>query len=313
MRRREQNDGFYYELVTGWDELFRRLKEFTQEPYRDCIFKGLLSEWHLESTFDRAFYPSNINEANRQNDAIKIEKELIRDFRRMYDGNDRQAVLKDTLYCISLMQHHGAPTRLMDFTYSPFIAAYFALEYAWDKDKKEDAKLHSGTVNIAIWCLDTKGCKNYLGRNKKLKQLVDDRLKEDIPSESSFLSLYMPSKGKPFTFVYPENPYLLHTRLARQQGVFLCPGDVSKSFSDNLKALGNEHEESDESRRKSIYEIRCELCRPQRLEALNQLHRMNVDRASLFHGLDGFAKSMSYRLGFYQELARKRGENTTPH
>lgn len=298
---KRKEDDFYYEPVSGWNELFERLKELTQEPYRKWIFKGLLSEWHLESTFDRAFYPSNINETDRQNNAIEIEKKLTRDFRRLYDGSDRQAVLSDTLYCISLMQHHGAPTRIMDFTYSPFIAAYFALEYAWDKDKKEDNKLHGGKINIAIWCFNTKWCRDYLESNEKLKQLMDNRLKKDIPSEKSFLRIYMPSE--PFTFVYPENPYLLHTRLARQQGVFLCPGDVSKSFSKNLKALVCE---SEECAKESIYEIRCELCRPQRLEALNQLHRMNIDRASLFPGLDGFAESMKYRFKFYFETAQER-------
>jgi len=40
------------------------------------------------------------------------------------------------------MQHHGAPTRLLDFTYSFYIAAYFALEES-EKD-------------CAIWALNMK-------------------------------------------------------------------------------------------------------------------------------------------------------------
>jgi hypothetical protein len=279
------------------------LKKLTQAPYRKWIFKGLLSEWHLESTFDRAFYPSNINEANRQDYAIEIEKKLIRDFRRLYNGSDRQAVLNDTLYCISLMQHHGAPTRLIDWTYSPFIAAYFALEYAHDKDKNESAKLHNVMVEIGIWCFSTAWCTEKVKDMSGLGNLVAAREKEDPLTDKTFIPLYVEN---PRPFVYPENPYLLHTRLARQQGVFLCPGDVSKSFSKNLKAL---LDESRESAKESIYEIRCKLCRPQRLEALNQLHRMNIDRASLFPGLDGFAESMNYRFDFYYELAKDRGMN----
>ena len=48
----------------------------------------------------------------------------------------------------SIMQHHGAPTRLLDFSYSIYVAAYFAFErsvgkYAavWSIDARWDSRL----------------------------------------------------------------------------------------------------------------------------------------------------------------------------
>lgn len=45
----------------------------------------------------------------------------------------------DTFQWLALMQHHGAPTRLLDFTWSPFVSAFFALERA--------------TKDAAIWAI----------------------------------------------------------------------------------------------------------------------------------------------------------------
>src|SRR5215831_2254179 len=41
----------------------------------------------------------------------------------------------DYFQWLGIMQHHGAPTRLIDFTWSPTVAAFFALESAKPGDK----------------------------------------------------------------------------------------------------------------------------------------------------------------------------------
>lgn len=82
------------------------------------------------------------------------------------------------------------------------------------------------------------------------------------------------------------NPSILNQRLVIQQGVFLCPGDPSKTFVENLEGNLSEPGSEDKIRRYFIpYNAREEI--------LRNLFRMNINRAGLFPGLDGFAKSLN--------------------
>jgi len=86
--------------------------------------------------------------------------------------------------------------------------------------------------------------------------------------------------------VYILNTNRFNKRLATQQGVFICPGDPSVSFIENLSA----DLISDSKSHIIRYEIKNDL--KFRNEVLEKLHRMNINRVSLFPNLDGFAKSL---------------------
>ncbi len=88
----------------------------------------------------------------------------------------------------------------------------------------------------------------------------------------------------------PMNPHDLNERLILQQGIFMCPGDVSASFEDNLSNVV--------SSKKDIRKYTIPNDLKIRKKFIQYLHRMNMNSATLFPGMDGFAKSMHALLAF---------------
>jgi len=290
--------GFVECPIGTWEELVDRLRSLKAR----WVFRGQLDCEPLKSTLDREYGrcgipldESAIMSRKETENMLKamIEKELMRDFQRLYDGPDRDRVERDILYCLAMMQHYGAPTRLMDWTYSPFVAAYFALQSAHDRSSEDGEKDAYG----AVWCLNEGWCRKGAEASVGLDLIA---LREKCRSNETFTALYMRENGMVFRMVYLENPFGLHARLTRQQGVFLCPGDVSLTCEENLRAMEGWNNGAD------VLVIRCKMGRTERLHALEELHRMNIDRSVLFPGLDGLAQSMKYRLRFYREQAEWR-------
>ncbi len=111
-------------------------------------------------------------------------------------------------------------------------------------------------------------------------------------------------KENPLKFVSTENALQLNERLIIQQGVFLCPGDISVRFEYNLKEM-KEWKSSN-----SIVKLSLRMKEKDRFIAIKQLRHANVERAGLFPGMDGFAQSLRPRLPFYRKMAiRGVGQN----
>jgi hypothetical protein len=107
------------------------------------LFRGHRDpKWKLISTFDRMF--QNQSKSKR----LEIAKELLSLFKRNLEGIALPTQLGESeSLLLALGQHYGLPTRLLDWTESPYIAAFFAYnsQTLWGVHDQR----------ITIWVLDT--------------------------------------------------------------------------------------------------------------------------------------------------------------
>jgi len=248
--------------LSSWDQI---------HPFaarRGWLFRGeRTTGWEPKTSFERCCDRLGVEPKMRRT----IEGRIIREFRRAYHQFSPRVPDKESIVeWLSIMQHHGAPTRLLDFSYSVYVAAYFALE-----DAQSDC---------VIWALDgpwvlQRAAALLKAAGKKqtatmFKLLNDDR--ENLPA-----SLFM---TRPYvSAVWPINPFRLNERLRVQQGSFLLQGDISKPFFANLSALSAQPIDKI---------LRIVIPDALRIQALRHLWSMDISRAALFPGLDGFARSL---------------------
>ena len=186
-----------------WDSLNEWAENI--KPNNRYVFRGQGDkDWSLKSSLARHFLEHEVV----PNEWRKRELKMYRMFRErllmfcpgMYDDWNPIDIL-------SLMQHHGTPTRLIDFTHSPLVAAYFAL-----KDARGDS---------AIWVID--------------KEMLDPKLVTSGfagYSGPTHIEDYKIADKHPTAIVL--EPSYPHLRLAAQHGCFLVPGRISKKVSSDL-------------------------------------------------------------------------------
>lgn len=243
--------------LKSWDEF---LAVISDSPYANWAFRGQRdSRLPLFSALSRYLLTYGI--APRA--WPEQEERILRIFKRKaIHFLDHVPDRADDFQWLALMQDHGAPTRLLDFTWSPYVAAFFAL--------------HNATEEAAIWA-----CNPFvLGHEKRAKKM-------DPELPGNYRKYFLSGEH---SMVWMGEPHAMNRRLIAQSGTFIVPGILSEPIEKIL------HTYVDPRNTLIKFVLPVDKIRD---KGMRELYRMNITQASLFPDLDGLARSLAYELEFH--------------
>lgn len=245
--------------VSSWNEL------------NECLFdeswKASLGRFRSNFAFrglSDASYSLNTSLTRLGGEFEKLEGHLLRNFRKYA----HRGVLKDDSEWnwLALAQHHGLPTRLLDWTFSPFVATHFAT-----------ANIEKFDLDGVIWCVD------YVLLQEMLPESLSRILKEE---GSNVFTVEMLNRGAPNLqildnldpedFVVFLEPPSLDDRIVNQYALFSLMSSPGAVFDQWLM----KHEKLF---RKII------IPAAMKWEIRDKLDQANVTERVLFPELDGLS------------------------
>ena len=258
----DRNESDTTVAIDSWEELVETLGSLSAS----WTFRGHSdARWSLQSTLARRFISTGIDSRawpEQENRILRIFK------RKAHLFLDHIPDDADSFRWLGMMQHHGAPTRLLDFTWSFYVAAFFALEGA--------------TRDAAIWAVNL----NALEESVKL----GDRRKVSPyklgPWVAGNYEKYFLDNSLSFA-VYGE-PRIMNQRLIAQSGTFIIPSTLAEPVEVILSRYSH-------PKPFVKYVLKTDKLRA---TALRKLYSMNITHYTLFPGLDGLARSMGFEAEY---------------
>ena len=212
------------------------------------------------------------------------EQSLLRNFWKYARNTGIQV---DSLWnWIALAQHHGLPTRLLDWSFSPYVALHFAT--ADPLHWRDDA---------AVWCVNCVKVKTYLPQ--KLRRLLKEEDSDVLTPEmleraASTLYEFDRLSRRPFVAFF--EPPSLDQRIVNQAVLFSVTSSANLSLISWLTA-------HDDLFHRII--IPADL----KQEIRDKLDQANINGRILFPGLDGLSLGLTR---YYSPInhGEKRGSLT---
>jgi FRG domain-containing protein len=243
--------------VSSWRELDEAIGDTSWCRHSHRVRSTLVWRGLARSSY------SNISSLARlSEDFPRLERHLVRNFRKYAH---REAPGPTTWDWLSLAQHHGLPTRLLDWTFSPLVALHFATA-SWADDE------------AILWAVDCEGA----------HELLPGTLRDALEREGSLVfttqmladhahdldGLDSLTEDEPFVLFF--EPPSLDERIVNQAAVLSAISDARHHMEEWLEAQPD-------------------LWRAWRIppslkaEARDRLDQAHVNERVLLPGLDGLA------------------------
>lgn len=245
--------------ISSWNELQDKLFEDAWQPdlqrYRSpYAFRGVAwTQGGLDTSLSRL-----------GGDYAAMERHLLRNFRKYAS---RSVVERDSLWnWLALAKHHGLPTRLLDWSFSPYVALHFATQNVTQFD-----------VDGVIWAVNYKRVHEHLPQplTAELEREGSDVFTvEMLAKVAGSLEAFDALDATDFvTFFEPPS---LDERIINQHALFSTMSNAQGRLRQWLEAHPDMY-------RRIV--IPAEL----KWEVRDKLDQANVTERVLFPGLDGLS------------------------
>lgn len=197
------------------DELIKTMNSYSNS----YVFRGHAdSDWKLATTLERL--------SSKPKFPNTFEEYSLNEFKAKFHLYDRANITPNSkLEWLSLMQHYGVPTRLLDLTTSPYVALFFAIE-AYDTRTSPDFSVYAF---------------NYTETMQISLQIIKEADKEFNETENSIIGRQDEIFEKTidrfnYDLVWITEPARLNIRIDRQSGCFALSGNKHKNIDQILSS-----------------------------------------------------------------------------
>ena len=263
-------------------ENWNDLKSYLTTYNSNWIFRGQEDySWRLQSSIDRVSFKNEI--ANQKK---HFEEFYIRDIKRNPHLYADKFNVNSDFQVLSLLQHYGIPTRLVDFSASPYVAAFFAVI-----NSETDSSIFAIDYFQLLNCTGILFGTKY--KDEDCVHIKNFMAGGGMSDDDIFKGIILKKEQRKFIEVV--QPFFLFDRMIQQNGIFLCQGDINCDFEENLSM---NHSVLNKVPNAHQY-FKLKIKAAWKDEIVRDLRKMNITSASLFPGIEGYLKSLKNTFDIY--------------